>query len=187
MKRGSMALLFAVAGLALGAWLSGATPATSLESRYVHVTNFPDVQQVDGKVEIDGPLQLARAASVRGIIVPPIKRTATTRWVDAGVLETDGFPDVVLSLQGEVKGDVMRSGEIAAVLIPDEEPINNAFNEEGLVQFAMSVAAAGPQQGTPYFASDQPRYPVGFSRYRVYLYNETDKTVTANLFACLTN
>ncbi|NIM61199.1 MAG: hypothetical protein GTO30_05940, partial [Acidobacteria bacterium] len=57
----------------------------------------------------------------------------------------------------------------------------------GVVQFGLNVAALGNTGARPYFSSDQPRYTVGFDAYRVYLYNETDKTVTANLFAYLTN
>lgn len=151
------------------------------------MTNFPPVQQIAGTVEIEDPLRLAELVALREIIVPPVSATQTTRWVEAGLLETAGFPNVVLSLHGEIKGDLTRGGEIAAVLIPAEESIEAAFNEKGLVHFALNVAAAGPRGGVPYFASEQPRYTVGFASYRVYLYNETDKTVTANLFAYLTN
>jgi hypothetical protein len=123
----------------------------------------------------------------RDLTVPPVQPTDTTRLVDAGVLVTDGFPSVVLSLHGVVKGSVQKSGTIGAILIPDDELIQEAFDEQGLIHFALETAAAGVNSKTPYFASKQPRYQVGFASYRIWLYNTTDKTVTANLFAYLTN
>jgi hypothetical protein len=187
MKRGSIAVLLLLAGLAAGAWLTSAPPATSQEVSFVRVTNFPAVQKIDGKVEIDGPIRLAKLASLREITLPPVRSDQTTRWVDGGVVETGGFPNVVLSLNGEIKGELTKPGSIVAVLIPTEKSVIDAFDEKGVVQFALNVAAMGQTGAQPYFASEQPRYTVGFDAYRVYLYNETDKTVTANLFAYLTN
>ena len=187
MKRGSIGVLFLLAGLLAGAWFASAPPATSQEVAFVRVTNFPSVQQIDGKVEIEDPIRLAELVALREIILPPVRSDQTTRWVDAGVVETSGFPNVVLSLNGEIKGELLKSAAIVAVLIPTEESVENAFDEEGVVQFGLNVSAKGEIGAKPYFASDQPRYTVGFDAYRVYLYNETDKTVTANLFAYLTN
>ena len=187
MKRGSIAVLLVLGGLIAGSWLVWAPPVTSQEVSFVRVTNFPALQEIEGKVTIEDPIRLAKMVAMGDIIVPPVRADQTTRWVDAGVLETGGFPNVVLSIHGEVKGSLTRRGQIVGVLIPTEESIVDAFTEEGLVHFSLAVAAAGPQDGIPYFASDQPRYTVGFSSYRVYLYNETDKTVTANVYAYLTN
>lgn len=187
MKRSSMAAMFLLGALALGIGFTATPPVTSQDSRLVHVTNFPEVQRIDGKVEIDEPIRLSELTVIREILVPPVNSQQTTRWVDAGLVQTGGFPNVVLSLHGEVKGELTRGGEIVAVLIPDEQSVNAAFDEEGLVHFGLTVGAIGPRSGLAYFASDQPRYTVGFNAYRVFLYNETDKTVTANLFAYLTN
>ena len=153
----------------------------------VLVTNFPDPHRVRGTVKIEGPVRLASLVEFEEILVPPVRRSDTTRLVDAGVLVTSGFPNVVLSLHGAVNGDLTRSGNIAAVLIPDEESIMTAFDEEGLAHFSLKVSAVGARGGIAHFASDQPKYTIGFDAYRVFLYNETDKTVTANLFAYLTN
>jgi hypothetical protein len=187
MKRGSIGVLLLLAGLLAGAWLTSAPPATSQEVAFVRVTNFPPVQEINGVVEIDGPIRLAQLAALREITLPPVRSDETTRWVDAGVIETSGFPSVVLSLNGEIKGELIRSGSITAVLIPTEESVVDAFDEEGMVQFGLNVSATGETGTRPYFASDQPRYTVAFDAYRVYLYNETNKTVTANVFAYLTN
>ena len=40
---------------------------------------------------------------------------------------------------------------------------------------------------SPYFASTANRVLIGFPRYRTYFYNTSDKTVTVNLYAYLTN
>lgn len=187
MKRGSIAALLLLCGLLVGNWLVWTPPVTSQEVSPVRVTNFPPVQEVTGEVKIQDPIRLAEMEVIRDVVVPPVRRDQTTRWVDAGVLQTGGFPNVVLSMHGEIKGELTRKGQIVGVLIPTEETVAKAFNEEGLVHFALSVSADGAQGGIPYFASEQPRHTVGFSSYRVYLYNETDKTVTANVFAYLTN
>ena len=125
--------------------------------------------------------------TIKDVIVPPVRADQTTRWVEAGVLETAGFPNIVLSLHGEVKGELTKKGQIVGVLIPTADSISKAFDEQGLVHFGLDVAAVGPLGDVSYFASSQPRYTIGFSSYRVFLYNETDKTVTANVFAYLTN
>jgi len=182
-----MAVLLLLAGLLVGAWLMSAPPTTSQEVSFVRVTNFPPVQEINGAVEIEGPLSLAKLISLREIVLTPVRADQTTRWIDAGVIETDGFPNVVLSLNGEIKGELVKTASIVAVLIPTEQSVVDAFDNEGVVQFGLDVAATGLTGARPYFASEQPRYTVGFDSYRVYLYNETDKTVTANVFAYLTN
>ena len=55
------------------------------------------------------------------------------------------------------------------------------------MQFTAEVAAPGVSVAAPYFASNQNRAPVAFPRYRAYFYNSSDKTVTVNLYAYLTN
>ncbi len=187
MKRGSIGVLLLLTGLLAGAWLMSAPPATSQEVSFVRVTNFPPIQEINGAVEIEGPLRLAQLVVLREITLPPVRSDESTRWVDAGVVETSGFPNIVLSLNGEIKGELMKSASIVAVLIPTEESVVDAFDQEGVVQFGLNVSATGETGAKPYFASDQPRYTVGFDAYRVYLYNETNKTVTVNLFAYLTN
>ncbi len=178
-------LVFAgLAGLIL---LTPSTPVESQEVRRVIVTNFPHPQKIEGEVSIDGPVRLAELRSFEEIVVPPVKLSETTRLVEAGTLTTDGFPNVVLSLHGVVRGSVLQPGEIGVILIPDQETIQEAFNEQGLMHFALQAVASGVSSKTPYFASNQPRYTVGFHAYRVLLYNTTDKTVTTNLFAYLTN
>jgi hypothetical protein len=161
--------------------------AVSQQVSQVIVTNFPGVQRVNGEVEIRNPVRLAQLVTFPDIIVSPVHPSETTRLVEAGTLQTEGFPRVVLSLHGVVKGEVLKSGEVGAILIPDQPTIAEAFNEQGMIQFDLRAYARGVSSATPYFASNQPEYTVGFQAYKIYLYNTTDKTVTANLFAYLTN
>ncbi|MCP3980869.1 MAG: hypothetical protein GY716_16325 [bacterium] len=155
--------------------------------REVFVVNFPPVQQVQGNVAIEDPVALSELVRIEDIIVPPVRPEDTTRLVEAGSIETEGFPNVVLSLHGIVKGSTQVKGTVGAILLPEETTIEQAFNELGMVHFALQVSATGVSSHTPYFASNQPRYTVGFRSYKILLYNTTDKTVTANLFAYLTN
>lgn len=152
----------------------------------VFITNWPSVLSVEGTVVVDEPVKLARFTSIREIVVPPVERVETTRLVDAGTIVTDGFPNVVLSLHGTVKGTVKREGGVGVILIPEEEVVQEAFFEQGLLHFALETVADGITARTPYFASHQPRFTVAFPRYRALLYNTTDKAVSANLFAYLT-
>jgi hypothetical protein len=164
-----------------------ALPAATEDITPVVVTNWPSVWHVDGKVGIDGPVLLSQQVSFGEVVVPPVGRTDTTRMPSAGTLTSRGFAHVVLSLQGQVKGSVTRAGEVGAILLPIESGIQDAFNEQGLMLFSLDVVASGVTPRTTYFASNQPRHQVGFSSYEVLLYNTTDKAVTANLFAYLTN
>ena len=155
--------------------------------RHVFVTNFPNVQKVEGEVQLSDPVRLSQSVRFEEITVPPVMRHDTTRLIEAGVLETEGFPEVILSLHGVVKGHVAKPGTVGAILIPDEKTIQEAFFEQGMSHFYMETTAGEVSSKTPYFASSQPRYSVAFSRYKILMYNTTDKTVSVNLFAYLTN
>jgi hypothetical protein len=176
--------------LFLGALLLVLTPSgqvLSQEIRRVIVTNFPDVQRIDGEVRLKEPVMSSRLTTITEVIVPPVRPTETTRLVEAGTLVTEGFPEIVLSLHGQVKGSVQRQGTVGAILLPDQDNINQAFDEQGLTHFSLQVEATGIRPGEAYFASTQPVYTVAFQSYRVLLYNTTDKTVTVDLYAYLTS
>ena len=183
-KLGVVALVGATAVLFL---FTPAGRAVSQSLQEVFVVNFPDRQKVEGSVVIDGAVHLAELKAIRDLLVPPVGPTETTRLVDGGVLVTEGFPSIVLSLHGSVRGEVKQQGDVGVFLIPDEESIQQAFNEQGMMHFILETRAPGVSAQTPYFASTQPRYNVAFPRYRVLLYNTTDKSVNVNLFAYLTN
>ena len=179
--------IVALAAAALVLVLAPTGVAISQEISRVFVTNFPDTQRISGEVGIKGPVRLATQAALKEITVAPVSPKETTRLIAGGTLVTDGFSNMVLSLTGQIKGEVFRPGIVGAILIPDEEPVTRAFDEKGQLQFSLEVNAAGVSGAAPYFASNQSRFNVAFPRYKVWFYNTSDKTVTVNLYAYLTN
>lgn len=164
----------------------GTAPRSQEDIQRVLVTNFPQTQQVAGAVSIEGMVRHANMQRLKDIQVPPVGPKETTRLIQAGSLATDGFTSIVLGLNGQTRGKTLRAGAVGALLIPDEEPVARAFEEEGLVQFPIEIEAPSVSGASLHFASAQARFNLGFPRYRVLLYNTTDKTVTVNLFAYLT-
>jgi hypothetical protein len=167
--------------------LSPAGTAVSQELQSVFVTNFPKVFKVTGDVSIDGPVSHGRFVPLRDVTVPPVSPKETIRLIQGGTVDADGFTSMVLGLQGQIKGEVYRAGAVGVFLLPDEESIVKVFEEKGLMQFATELNAPGVSGTSPYFTSTTNRIQVAFPRYRTYFYNTSDKTVTVNLFAYLTN
>jgi hypothetical protein len=167
--------------------LSPPGTAIAQEVRSVLVTNFPKVFNVNGTVTIEGPVKHAKFSALRDVTVSPVNPKDSLRLIQGGIVEGDGFTNMVLGLQGQIKGEVFRPGTVGVFLLPDEESIVRAFEEKGLMQFATEVTAPGVSAASPYFASTALRVPIGFPRYRTYFYNTSDKTVTVNLYAYLTN
>lgn len=177
-----------LAAVALVMVLPAAGAAASREILEVLVTNWPETWKVVGTVAVTGgPIRQAELIAKRDILVPPVSPKDTARLISAGVLVTDGYPQLVLSLTGQTKGQIGRTGAVGAILVPDEDPMIEALDEGGVILFPIQVAASGVSSASPYFASDQPRFATAFPRYRVLLYNTTDKTVTVQLYAWLTS
>jgi hypothetical protein len=180
-----IAVLLLAAAVVLVVVAPVATIAQEVQS--VFITNWPKVLSVTGSITVDGPVKHAKLAAVREIVVPPVSPKDTVRLIQGGTIESDGFTNMVLSLQGQIKGEIYKPGTVGVFLLPDEEVITRAFDEKGIMQFSQEIAASGVSSAAPYFAAAQGRAPIGFQRYRTYFYNTTDKTVTVNLFAYLTN
>jgi hypothetical protein len=94
---------------------------------------------------------------------------------------------VVLSLGAQAGGRALRSGSVGVILIPDEEAITRVFDRDAQVLFPIEITAPLTQGTYRMTASSQSRHTIGFPRYRVRLYNTTDKVVNATLYAYLTN
>ncbi len=153
----------------------------------VAVTNFPDAMTVQGEIAVKGPIDQTDLATIPDVLVPPVQRGDTNHLVDAGVLTVTGFAAAVVTAVGEVKGDATRSGTVGVVLIPDEDRVMRAFHERGDFLLPLEVRAAGVGPGTAYFAAEPQRFTVAYPRYRVLLYNGSDKTVSVSVHAYLTN
>lgn len=175
----------------LGALLlvvQGSAPRTSAQDLdRVIVTNFPEVQRVAGSVRVGAPIPQSELVRRLEIVVPPVDRGAVTQLVEAEAVGAEGFTHAVLSLRGEVQGNLRRAGTVGAILVPDQEPVIRALLEEGRYEFPLEVQAAVALEGRGYFASEQPRYALGFPRYRLFLYNTADRSVEADVYLYLTN
>lgn len=187
MSRLARAGLIVLSALVLLLLLTPADEVISQEIRHIFVTNWPKIQSIEGEVTVVEPVHQSEMHTFMDILVPPVPPHETTRLIEAGTLEADGFPGVVLSLHGVTKGDVKQPGNVGAILIPDELRIQEGFDERGLMPFALETAATGVTGDSPYFASAQPHHSIAFPRYKILLYNTTDKTVTLDLYAYLTN
>lgn len=152
----------------------------------VVVTNFPEVQPVEGKVEVAKPiphtdLLVTEAQVSPGALVNP------NSYNDGGVLTTAGFTSVSLSLAGRVQGRIGGPGRVGAMLVPDIPEILEALNTYGIQQFAIHVEAPVEPSETGIYQSQSVHVRLGFPRYRVYFYNETPRTADATLYAYLNN
>lgn len=163
-------------------------PGTALSQRVeeVWVANFPEVQEVRGKVGIEGTIRHGELAR-RQEVVSPVARHEVLNLIAGGTVETDGFTSVVLSLQGQVKDTVFSPGTVGALLVPDEEPVLRALREGGRIQFPLEVRAQLSPEESTHFASEPTPRRIGFPRYRVFFYNSSDRSVDANLYVYLAN
>ena len=153
----------------------------------VAVTNFPSLFQVEGEVAVKGPISQTSITTMEDVLVPPVRRSDTTHLVDAGTVSTDGFAAVVVTLVGEVKGQLTRAGAVGAVLLLDDARVLRALDERGQFLMPDEVKAPSVAAGAAYFASEPARFTVAYPRYRVFLYNETDRTVSVTVHAYKTN
>lgn len=166
--------------------LAGAAPSQD-EILSVRVLNFPSTQQVAGSVSVEGVVRHAQMHRLAEVVVPPVRPTETTRLVQAGTIPADGFTSIILSLDGQTRGKVLQSGAIGCILIPDEESVGRAFEDEGLTPFRLDLTAPSVSGASVHFASGSERLTVAFPRYRVLLYNTTDKSASVNVYAYLTH
>ena len=171
--------------------------ALSQQMMEVVVQNFPEIQQVGGNVAVEVPVPHSKMVRLLDVVVPPVSREETTSLIkveiesegeddeDQASLSVAGYTGVVLSLQGTVKGTLGRAGQVGAMLVPDEEAVERAFREDGLVQLPLEVFAVLARKEIDTFSAQQ-HLTVGFPRYKVYFYNSTDKSVEVNLYVYLT-
>jgi len=155
-------------------------------ARPVRVMNFPGVQRIQGEVTVPAAIPHAALVSLKDVTVPPVDPSERGRLIDGGLVAAEGYTGIVLSLSGRAAGRALRAGEVGAYLIPDEETVMQAYEEDGLLQFPLEIRAPLTQGTYRMHASQQARQTLAFPRYRVRLFNTTDKTVNVNLFAYLT-
>lgn len=180
MMRSDFWSLLIVAGLA-----SSATLGVQELTRTV-VVNLKDPHPIEGDVNVSSPIPHSETASMIDVVVAPSSRDQTGLWTDVGSLDMTGFTSVVLSLQGQFRGSTSGSGTVAVVLVPDEENVLRAL-EEGEVHLELEVTAEPAPPGALYFSGSSGDLPVGFSGYRVFLYNTTERSASVDVYAYLAN
>ena len=132
------------------------------------------IGQVEGSASMVG---------ARGIQVPPVQRTEVANMIDAGTIDAEGFTHLTINLAAELKGPAVHAGVIAAVLIPDVPPFDVAYRTLGLLPASLDLTAAVAPHGGLYCMAKQQTLEVGFSRYRVLLYNTSGSAATVAFFA----
>jgi hypothetical protein len=163
--------------LVLLAAAAGAQPPQPVE-----VTNFPATQRVEGQVRVPDPVPHGRLLKTAEVLVPPGLARDGGELAAGGTLDAAGFTRAVLSLSVELRGAGPRPGDVGVVLLPDEEALLDAYEEDGRLPFALEThAAIVPGPGYRFY-SGQLEVRLGFPRYRLLFYNTSDRSVTARLY-----
>lgn len=169
----------------------------SEKAQPVYVVNQPETLRVEGEVRLAGPIE--GEVSIRGPIpqgkalilgeveVPPVQKADITRLVRAGTVTTEGFATMVVSLAGMQRSSPTKAGDVGVILLPAEDVPTRAFEEHGQLLFAVESHALSSPGAPPYFASEPLRATVAFPRYRVLLYNASDRTVAVTVYVYLTS
>jgi hypothetical protein len=120
---------------------------------------------------------------IKAVSVPSVDRSQTSMLVDAGTLDTDGYTTLILNLAGRLSGEAgLRGGSVGAILIPDIDPFDKAFQTLGLLPESVEISVP-VDKASGYFMAKQIKFDVGFPRYRVVLYNSTSQAATVSFFA----
>jgi hypothetical protein len=129
---------------------------------------------------IDGSSTLV---GVKALSVPTVERSQTSMLVDAGTVDTEGYTTLILNLAGRLSGDAgFKGGTVGAILIPDIDPFDKAFQTLGLLPESVEISVP-VDRASPYFMARQVKFDVGFPRYRVLVYNSTNQAATVSFFA----
>ena len=166
--------------------LASVTTLGVQELTQTFVVNLKDPHPIEGDVNVLSPIPHSDMTSMVDVVVAPATREQTGLWTDVGPLDTAGFTSVVLSLHGQLRGSTGGTGVVSLVLMPDEENILRAF-AEGEVHLELEATADPVPTNALYFSGTSGNLPIGFSSYRVFLYNTTERSASVNVFAYLAN
>lgn len=162
-------------------------PISPNKTQRVWVVNPPKTYTVQGEVSVTGPIRQGSMVTLRDVLVPPVGKADTTRFITAGTISADGFVSMVVGVAGQIKDQMVKAGEVGAFLVPEDELVQRALDENGQLLFPVEVKASTGGGMPPYFASTQSRATVAFPRYRVLLYNTSDKSATVTVYVYLSN
>ncbi len=176
---------------------TGQAPQEEARPAPVYVVNQPEmvrvrgevrlVEPITGEVSVKGPIPQGQAVILRDLEVGPVSKKEYLRLEKGGTVSAEGFTTMVVSLAGMQRVSPTKGGEVGAILLPAEDLPLRAWEEHGQKLFALETHARSEPNALPYFASEPLRAVVAFPRYRVLLYNESDRTVSVTLYIYLTN
>ena len=176
-------ILLAAAILVFAALAGGDQPVVADAPEPVVVTNFPEVQQISGRVVVSEPIPQTRFETKKALVTPsPL--SDTNHLTDAGTLDTEGFTHVTLSLSGALQGNA-QGGAVGVVLVPDVPEVATALRTYGVLQLGLRAEAAISTSKAGLFSSEPATFRLGFPRYRVLLYNGAQKSADATVYAYL--
>lgn len=176
-------LVLVAALVILAALVSWDRPVVADGPQAVTVTNFPETQQVSGRVVVTEPIPQTRFETKKAL-VSPAELSDTNHLTDAGTIDTAGFSQVTLSLAGSLQGSA-QGGAVGVVLVPDLPEVTTALRTYGVLQFGLRAEAPVSRSGAAPFSSESATFRLAFPRYRVLLYNATQKAAEATVYAYL--
>lgn len=176
-------ILFAATAAILAALAILNRPVVADAPEAVLVTNFPEVQQVSGRVAVSEPIPQTRFET-RKALVSPAPLSDSGNLTDAGTIDTAGFTYVTLSLSGLLQGSA-QPGAVGVVLVPDVPEVTTALRTYGILQLELRAEASIELSQRGLFNSKPETFRLAFPRYRVLLYNATQKAADATVYAYL--
>ncbi len=151
--------------------------------RWVAVVGLVAVVASPGLIRAAEPISMGQLVGYRGILVPPVDKGDVTKLVDAGTIEVDGYTYMTLNLAGEMKENPTKQGAVGVLLVPDVPPFDTVLTHLNLVAVPLEIKAPVTADLFPYFMAKQVRFDIGFTRYRVLLYNTTGASAIVAVFA----
>lgn len=176
-------IYLAAAVATLAALTSWDRPLVADAPQAVVVTNFPETQQITGRVVVSEPIPQTRLETKKAL-VSPSELSDTNHLTDAGTIDTAGFTHVTVSLSGILQGSA-QAGSVGVVLVPEVPEVAGALRTYGVLQFGLRAEAPIRPAQAGLFSSESVTFRLGFPRYRVLLYNATQKAADATVYAYL--
>src|SRR5262249_27079167 len=104
------------------------------------------------------------------------------RLAAAGSVSVDGARGIVVTVAGELRGRAAHEGKIGVMLIPDLPFFTDLYRNRSVLLSAAEFAANVVSGDSGFFTSKSKYAEVGFSRYRVLVFNTTGAPVSANIY-----
>lgn len=154
--------------------------------QHVQITNFPELQKVQGTVKVAGAISHTQMVRLENKVVSPVNRSDYTSMREIATLNFTGFSAATLSLVGELKGTSISDSRIGVLLLPDESRILRTFRETGDMLLSIELYAEVSAGSAEAFAVTAT-HDVAFPRYRAFLYNEGSTSAELDVYAYMSH